>query len=68
MSILDKNFPLRTIGVAEHEDFKIFWDRLPQTPLAAHLFRLHVIPQWLKISREMGEANGTFFQYFATGT
>ena len=40
----------------------------PQTPVAARLFHVHVIPQWLKISREMGEASGTFFQYFATGT
>lgn len=32
MSILDKNFPLRTTGVAEHEDFQFFWDRLPPDP------------------------------------
>jgi len=63
-----QNFPLRTTGVTEHEDFKIFWDRLPPDPLAACLFRIHMIPQWLKNFLGDGRSKCDIFQYLATGT
>ena len=35
-------------GVSEHQDFKIFWGSMPQTPLVAGSLSASLIRRWLK--------------------